>query len=70
MSTRESSAALAQALKELSIEWDQTKAYWSDVKAQDFQRAYLEELPLHMAHAQAAINEIDVLLRKVKSACE
>ncbi len=34
MSTRESGANLVQALKDLNLRWQETKAHWHDVKSQ------------------------------------
>jgi hypothetical protein len=70
MSARLSAATLAQAAKDLTVEWEQTKYYWRDVKSQEFERMYLESLPHHVARAITVIEEIDLLLRKVRNDCE
>ena len=70
MSTRVSSANLEEAVKKLSMEWERTRDYWMDAKSREFQRDYLEDLPNLVAQARTAVEEIDVLLRKVRSACE
>lgn len=70
MSTRVSASNLSQAAKDLSFEWQQTKDYWRDVKAQEFERAYLDSVPHHFARAITVIEEIDALLRKVRADCE
>ncbi|MHA3771064.1 hypothetical protein ACXR0O_05940 [Verrucomicrobiota bacterium sgz303538] len=70
MNTRASAANLAQAAKDLTIQWDHTKTYWRDVKSQQFEADYLDLLPNQIARATAVIEEIDTLLRKVKSDCE
>ena len=70
MSTRTSAANLSQAIKDLSLEWQQTKGSWNDVKSQQFEREYLETLPQHVARAMAVIEELDGLLRKVRTDCE
>ena len=70
MSTRVSSANLEEAVKRLSAEWQRTRDYWMDAKSREFEREYLEELPSMVMQARTAIEEIDVLLRKVRSACE
>ncbi|MES2568726.1 MAG: hypothetical protein V4710_01575 [Verrucomicrobiota bacterium] len=70
MSTRVSSSSLAQAAKELSIEWQQTRASWRDIKSQEFEQKYLDALPPHLARTMAVIEEIDALLRKVRHDCE
>jgi hypothetical protein len=70
MSTRVSAANLIQAMKDLSVEWQQAKEHWRDAKSHEFERHYLEPLPREIARATTAIEEIDALLRKVRSDCE
>jgi len=70
MSTKGSAALLAQAAKDLSNKWQETKASWSDVKSDEFERKYIEALPAQVTQAMAVIAEIDVLLRKIRSDCE
>jgi hypothetical protein len=70
MNTRTSASNLAQAMKELSLKWQQTRADWRDAKAIEFDDRYLEVLPQHVARASSAIEEIDALLKKVRSDCE
>ncbi|MEO8206191.1 MAG: hypothetical protein ABI615_08415 [Chthoniobacterales bacterium] len=70
MSTRVSAATLTQALKEISLHWEQTRVHWHDVKSQEFEQKYLEELPHYITQAAAVIEEINGILRKVRSDCE
>lgn len=70
MSTRTSAGNLAQALKDLSIEWEQTKSAWRDIKSDEFERRYLDPLPHEVTRAASVIEEVDALLRKVKHDCE
>ena len=70
MSTRASGANLVQAVKDLSLQWQQTQVHWRDVKSQEFERKYLADLPTHVARAMGVIEEIDAVLRKVRSDCE
>ena len=68
--TRASAANLVQAVKELSFDWEQTRAYWNDAKSQQFARDYLDQVPEYVMRTRIAMEEIDVLLRKVRSDCE
>ena len=70
MNARATAANLAQGVKDLSFDWDQTKTYWNDVKSQQFERDYLEQIADYVTRARAAMEEIDVLVRKVRSDCE
>ncbi len=70
MSAKESGANLVQALKELSLKWQETKVHWRDVKMQQFEREYLEDLPDHVQRTMAVMQEIDLFLKKVRNDCE
>lgn len=70
MNPRGSAASLGEAVKELSIKWQQTQTYWRDVKSQEFEKNYLDALPSYVARATTFMEEIDTLLRKVKNDCE
>ena len=70
MNIRGSAATLSQAAKDLTVEWEQTKNYWRDVKMRDFETKYLDPIPGYVARTIAVMEEIDALLRKVKSDCE
>jgi hypothetical protein len=61
---------LHEATKKLAAAWEQTKAYWRDVKSIEFEARYLEHLPNDAARAVAVMAEIDALLKKVRSDCE
>ena len=51
MNPRGSAASLGEAVKELSIKWQQTQTYWRDVKSQEFEKNYLDALPSYVARA-------------------
>jgi hypothetical protein len=70
MNTSTSAANLAQAMKNLSVDWQQTRAEWRDAKAIEFDDTYLEVLPQQVARATAAIEELESLLKKVRRDCE
>lgn len=68
--SEEGNAVLLQAIKDLSQKWEQTKASWRDVKADEFEQKYLERLPNLAARTSTVMEEIGVLLRKVHLDCE
>ena len=70
MSAAVGGAALIQAMKELSAEWDQARSSWRDAKSLDFEEKYLAELPMHIRRAAEAMEELETVLRKVRSDCE
>ena len=70
MSARASAAQLVQAMKELSMEWEQTRSHWRDLKSREFEEKFLAELPLDIGRAVGAMEEIETVLRKVRKDCE
>ena len=70
MNTRVSAANLMAAAKELNMEWQTAKEYWRDVKAREFEERFLEPLPGYINRATRAMEEVDAILRKVRSDCE
>lgn len=70
MSTNISASNLIQAVTDLNIEWQQTKAHWRDAKSEEFEQRYLEKLSEHVAKSKPIIDEIEKLLRKVRQDCE
>lgn len=65
-----SASNLHEAVKNLLTAWSEAKNYWRDVKSQEFEAAYLDNLPNDAARAVTVINEIDALLKKVRRDCE
>ena len=70
MSTKTSAAALMQAAKNLSAEWQQAKEHWTDVKSRQFEKDHLERLPDEISRAMTVMNDLDLLLNKVRRDCE
>ncbi len=70
MSARGCSATLAQVGKDLAQEWQHAKIHWRDMKASEFERNYLDELPSLIGKSREALEELDRFLRKVRSDCE
>jgi hypothetical protein len=70
MSTQITAAILEEATRRLQADWNQTRSTWTDAKALEFHRTYLEPLPALVAQAGAAIEELNALLSKVRHDCE
>lgn len=65
-----SASNLHEAVKNLLTAWSEAKNCWRDVKSQEFEATYLDNLPNDAARAVTVINEIDALLKKVRRDCE
>lgn len=61
---------LIQNARELSQQWHATRATWRDAKAVEFEKRYLEPLPNLVRKTGAAIDELEILLRKIRKDCE
>jgi hypothetical protein len=70
MSTQGSASNLAQAARILNLEWEKTKASWRDQKSLEFEHTYLQDLAAQISSASAAMEEIDLLLKRVRNDCE
>jgi len=70
MSVRAGAGTLAQAMKELSLKWQQTRAHWRDAKAEEFEARIMNVLPDHVSKALEAMEDLEKMLRKVRSDCE
>ena len=63
-------AKLMALTQQLSIQWEQTKAYWRDEKCEEFERKYLQELVASVDRAVTVIEQLDKLVKKIRSDCE
>ena len=70
MSVRGSAGNLGLAAKDLKFQWEQTETYWRDAKSEDFAERYLYPIADHVARARAVMEELDLLIKKVRSDCE
>ena len=65
-----SGTRLSAITKELWNQWLQTREYWQDAKAEEFQRRYLEELVAGVEKAVTVIEQLDKLGDKIRKDCE
>jgi hypothetical protein len=70
MSLSASKIRLAALTKELSVNWRETKESWRDVKAQEFEQNYLQELFDSVDAAVGVMDQLDKVLKKIRTDCE
>jgi len=70
MSLSSNKARLASATRELSLQWEQTRQYWTDAKSLDFEHKYMEDLITSANNALEVIDQLDKLINKIRSDCE
>ena len=56
--------------RDLWNQWLLTKEYWQDVKSEEFQQNYLEELVAAVNKSVAVIEQLDKVMTKIKRDCE
>jgi hypothetical protein len=61
---------LSGITRDLWGQWQQTKVYWRDAKAQEFEEKYLAELFASVDKTVGVIEQLDKLLQKIRSDCE
>lgn len=61
---------LIQPARELSEQWHAVSMHWRDAKAQEFEKVYLDPIPGLVNKTGAAMNELEVLLKKIRKDCE
>ena len=70
MSTSASAARLAALTKELLGRWRQTREYWLDEKAREFDERYMLELESTAHSAASSIANLEKVIRKIRNDCE
>jgi hypothetical protein len=70
VSSQVTAALLEEATKRLQADWNQTRSTWTDAKATEFHRTYLEPLPSLVAQAGTAMEELNAMLSKIRHDCE
>jgi hypothetical protein len=61
---------LTAITRELWAQWQRTKSCWRDVRSQEFERRYMEELLTSVDRTVSVIEQLDKLVTKVKKDCE
>ena len=70
MTTQGAASQLEAAWRDLAAAWQTTKEDWRDAKSVEFETRYLENLPGLIGSARKAMEDLDILLRKMHHDCE
>jgi len=65
-----SGARLEAITRGLRLQWLQTKDSWDDAKSREFEQKYLQELFAAVDRSVAVIDELDMLITKIRKDCE
>ena len=55
--------------KQLKIEWNRLHESWSDSKADEFHKQYLQDLDRYLKLSISAIDDLDDIFRQAKEEC-
>jgi hypothetical protein len=70
MSLSGNKGRLVGLTRDISLEWAETKNYWRDAKSEEFERRFMAELSAHVNRAVLVLEQMEELLKKVRSDCE
>jgi hypothetical protein len=56
--------------RELSLQWAETKNHWHDAKSEEFDRRFMTELSAQVNRALLVMEQMEELLKKIRSDCE
>jgi hypothetical protein len=70
MSLSGSKSRLAGLTREINLQWAETKNFWRDAKSREFEQRYMTELFANMDHTSLVLEQLEELLKKVRSDCE
>ncbi|MDR3459701.1 MAG: hypothetical protein P4N60_19910 [Verrucomicrobiae bacterium] len=54
----------------ISLEWAETKNHWHDAKSEEFDRKFMRELSAQVNRSVTVMEQLEELLKKVRSDCE
>ena len=61
---------LVEALKVLSVRWEDARAGWDDVAGREFEEAYFEPIAPHVQAAVRAIDRLAAVIGQMRHECE
>ena len=56
--------------REISVQWEQTRNYWRDAKSEEFDRRFMADLSYQVSRTITVVEQLEELLKKVRSDCE
>jgi hypothetical protein len=69
MGVYEGRGQLSRAMKDLMAHWRETRLYWDDALARNFERNYITPLETNMRNAGGAMDHMAALLNQIRRDC-
>lgn len=63
-------ARIVGLTRELLNKWNQSKDSWRDTKATEFEKRFMDELEASANHASTGIDNLERIIRNIRSECE
>ena len=70
MSLNASKSRLAALTKDLAVRWRETREYWRDDRAREFEQHYMDDLLSGVTNALNNIENLERIISKIRSDCE
>jgi hypothetical protein len=69
MGVYESRGQIAKAIKDLHAKWHDVKMDWNDARSEAIEKDFLERLEINARTAGSAMDQMAILLTKIKNDC-
>jgi hypothetical protein len=69
MGVYESRGQIAKAMKDLDAKWQDVKMNWNDARSDALEKGFLTQLEADMRSAGAAMDQMAILLQKIRQEC-
>jgi hypothetical protein len=70
MGVYESRGQIAKAMKDLTAKWQDVKMDWNDARSDAMEKEFLTQLEVDARSAGAAMDQMAILLQKVRQDCQ
>ena len=70
MSLNASKSRLAALTKDLAAKWRETREYWRDDRAREFEQRYMDDLLTGVTNTLNNIENLERTISKIRSDCE
>lgn len=70
MGVYEGGGQLSKALRQLLVQWEDTRMSWNDAQAREFEAKYLIPLQNDLRNACSAMAHMAAILEKIRRDCE
>lgn len=70
MSLNAGKSRLAALTKDLAAHWRETREYWRDDRAREFEQRYMDDLLSGVSNALNNIENLERILNQIRNDCE